>query len=930
MLSASADARHHRQVRAEIDARFDKGYRGSRKLSATFTRDFRDDNMLAAQILVTVPACMGILMLSNAEWGSRIRHVIFDEVHSLGDSGGEVWEQLILLIDCPFLALSATVGNVQHFHAWLSKVEATRRREVVLVEHGERYNDLAASLWGGDGLVPLSPCWVLNKVRMGRRLVPGIFPKDFRLLPEHCTPLYRAMAPLLPEEEARALDPENFFRGLCGSLEVLWSLSMRQVAAWERALKQALCGLEADAQDLVLDALSEATSATFAVSDAALAHLGERRYVRREITSLLRHLKGSDMLPGICFMLDRQGCERLARTVTTELRDLERAQRATNGWLAKRDRLRAERDEALQRYKKCKELGVILPSGEIIDPKEDLYCRYVELFNRLYQHQQPDPEFCFGTVSWDEIEDAFGKLRKGEHWTQLVPGGLLDALLRGIGVHHAGMPLKYRQAVERLFRAKRLGVVFATSTLALGINMPAKSSVFVSDAVYLNAMNFRQMAGRAGRRGFDLRGHVVFLGMPSGKCFRLMRSDLPKLHGNLVLSNSMALRLIIRQSALARLRQHDQEAYWRGVRACWRLVNLPLFDPMSACGGGAAAGGGMMGRQMAHAFRFAVEYLQRMGLIRVDGAGETEPNDLAAFVAHLFFMEPSNFAFVSLLIADDGKLFQRLCRPGPQRDETVISVLCHVFMRSPVPASLAARVLQRGSTSGPSIVLLPDLASIGARVKCPGGEVVSEGELVRRALCSEQALRSLEAYCACFASAHAAELGDDDVLPVSGCTLGRQPSSGPAAADLGPLLGPLGVRPRVRSAFVALSGHGDRFGSVDELCSTLRAGLYLDPQTVPVFELRPASAPLNAYILDFFKHGQIRALVRFNRIRSDVVWDDLRSFALVLQALHAAMARRAGLASAAGRPTPFAHPDVLDALESISRRFGNALREVAA
>jgi ATP-dependent RNA helicase DDX60 len=314
-----------------------------------------------------------------------------------------------------------------------------------------------------------------------------------------------------------------------------------------------------------------------------------------------------------------------------------------------------------------------------------------------------------------------------------------------------------------------------------------------------------------------------------------------------------------------------------------------------------------------------------MGLVRVDSAGETEPNDLAAFIAHLFFMEPANFAFVSLLLADDGRLFQRLCRPGPRRDETVLSVLCHVFMRSPLPASLAARARQRGSTSGPSVVLLPDLSAIGDKVKCPGGEEVSEGELVRRALCSKQALRSLEAYCACFASAHAAELGDDDTLPVSGRRLAPQPGcGGAAAADLGPLLGPLAIRPRVRSAFAGLSGHGDRFGSVDELCSTLRAGLYLDPQTVPVFELRPTAAPLNAYILDFFKHGQIRALVRYNRIRRDVVFEDLRSFALLLKALHAATARRAGTASA------FAHPHVLDALESISRRFNEQLREASA
>jgi hypothetical protein len=404
-----------------------------------------------------------------------------------------------------------------------------------------------------------------------------------------------------------------------------------------------------------------------------------------------------------------------------------------------------------------------------------------------------------------------------------------------------------------------------------------------------------------------------------------MRSDLPKLQGNLVLSNSMALRLIIRQSALARLRSRDDGPYRRGIRACWRLVNLPLFDPL------AASAAGLMGRQMAHAFRFSVEYLQRAGLISINEAGDTEPNDLAAFVAHLFFMEPSNFAFVSLLVADNGALFRRLCRPGPNRDEKVLSVLCHLFGRKLLPDSLAEWARNRDSTSGPSVVLLPALSSIGDPARVEGsGKTVLEGELVRQLLQqhNDEALRSLEAYCECFAKAHADQLGDDDVLPATGSRPG--PSIAGEVLGLGPELERLGLQPQVRSAFVALSGHGDRFGSVRELCATLRAGLYLDPQIVPVFELRDSSVPLNAFLLDFFKHGQMVALERFNRIRRDSLWDELQSFALVLKALHAAMARRATQAYASGRTTPFADRDVLATLESISNRFTRALYDAGA
>ena len=417
----------------------------------------------------------------------------------------------------------------------------------------------------------------------------------------------------------------------------------------------------------------------------------------------------------------------------------------------------------------------------------------------------------------------------------------------------------------------------------------------------------------------------TYIYYPSTKCFRLMRSDLPKLQGNLVLSNSMALRLIIRQSALAPLRARDDGPYRRGVRSCWRLVNLPLFDPL------AASAAGLMGRQMAHAFRFSVEYLQRAGLISIKADGETEPNDLAAFVAHLFVMEPSNFAFVSLLVAEEGALFRRLCRPHPQRDEKVLSILCHLFGRKLLPTSVAKWTSCRDSTSGPSVVLLPALSSIGDPVRVVGsGKSVPEGELVQQLLQkhNNEALRSLEDYCECFAAAHADQLGDDIILPATGCRLG-QPIAG-ASSGLGPELARLAMKPQVRSAFVALSGHGDRFGSVRELCATLRAGLYLDPQIVPVFELLDSEVPLNAFLLDFFKHGQLDALVRYNRIRRDSLWDDLQSFALVLKALHAAMARRAIQARSRGGTTPFADANVLATLESISRRFSQVLSDAGA
>ncbi len=92
----------------------------------------------------------------------------------------------------------------------------------------------------------------------------------------------------------------------------------------------------------------------------------------------------------------------------------------------------------------------------------------------------------------------------------------LDALERGIAAHHAGMVPAFRETVEACFEANLLGVVFATETLALGINMPARSVVLERFAKYsdngrniLTSSEFAQLTGRAGRRGLDDEGHAV-------------------------------------------------------------------------------------------------------------------------------------------------------------------------------------------------------------------------------------------------------------------------------------------------------------------------------------------------------------------------------------------------------------------------------------
>ncbi|MGC1206911.1 MAG: DEAD/DEAH box helicase [Ornithinimicrobium sp.] len=94
----------------------------------------------------------------------------------------------------------------------------------------------------------------------------------------------------------------------------------------------------------------------------------------------------------------------------------------------------------------------------------------------------------------------------------------VEGLSRGFAAHHAGMLPLFREIVEELFSAGLVRAVFATETLALGINMPARTVVLEKLVKFngethapITAAEYTQLTGRAGRRGIDIEGHAVVL-----------------------------------------------------------------------------------------------------------------------------------------------------------------------------------------------------------------------------------------------------------------------------------------------------------------------------------------------------------------------------------------------------------------------------------
>ncbi|HYF71569.1 MAG TPA: helicase-related protein, partial [Nocardioides sp.] len=132
---------------------------------------------------------------------------------------------------------------------------------------------------------------------------------------------------------------------------------------------------------------------------------------------------------------------------------------------------------------------------------------------RLTSPQERDAIFAY-------VEEACGDLPEQDLHV-LGYHDFLDGLTRGVAAHHAGMLPAFKQCVEELFVRGLCKVVFATETLALGINMPART-VVIEKLTKWNGENhaditpgeYTQLTGRAGRRGLDVEGHGVVLWQP--------------------------------------------------------------------------------------------------------------------------------------------------------------------------------------------------------------------------------------------------------------------------------------------------------------------------------------------------------------------------------------------------------------------------------
>ena len=644
---------------------------------------------------------------------SHLTYVIFDEVHLIGSEEGLLWERCIQICQhAPFLALSATVGNAEAFGDWLARCQTYHQRPLHLILHTQRWADLEKHAYVPQPAHPIMraaapapqfvlddmhgysvelrnrpqlssvctvhPCSAINSTDLEEQQT---LPPELAFSPQDSLSLYDAMAAMV-----RSLSPSSssLSPALLASLASLepdqhfgqaLTITKTDAMDYERAIKGELSAWLRAGQSALVHRVVASLSSELRERLAALHALFpspddayDVAFQLRHFLPLLTELNAREQLPAIVFCHDQLLCNQLVIRVVDEferLQDERRREERTEE--SERARLK-EKEKAVKAMRRLRDKQRNRAAEEelqregtagtaaVAEEEDDVYDVDVR-FSFLRAGESMDPA---------EMEWWIARMLWKTGWKRSHP--LVKALYRGIGVHHGALVKPYRDAVETLFRAKHLKVVVATQTLALGINMPARCVVFCGDSKLLTPLQYRQMAGRAGRRGFDNVGHVVFYAIPPRKMFRLLKSPLLSLRGQYPVQASFTLRALL---------------FAQGVAAFSSALPLALFPSLVQQSFFAHSHPSpQIADQIAFHFRYAVDFLFQRACLTDSGRAY----GLAGFIAHLHPTEPANFLLATLLL--DGTLTAITQRFGQDKNgvaRDVLFLLAHLFMRVPMP-----------------------------------------------------------------------------------------------------------------------------------------------------------------------------------------------------------------------------------------------------
>tara|TARA_B110000858_G_scaffold198150_1_gene262849 strand:- start:8544 stop:11390 length:2847 start_codon:yes stop_codon:yes gene_type:complete len=472
--------------------------------------------------------------------GKNFDIVIYDEIHNLSSPVfGNYYERLVKIFkDTQFLALSATIGSPEKLTKWFDKIVTTK---VSLITYSTRFLNLQRHLFMKDHLQKIHPMSCLETDDISGKFLLNNLP----MTPVDCVVLYDALYKKFGKE-VEDLSVANVYK------EDNKRLSLDDARNYETILKKKLISLNESNPQEVSDLLAD-----YSISDSAMSP-------NINLYSLFKEIKNNQLTPCIVFQQNTSYCKEIFTTLVGYLENLEvlnypyhydnleYAEECFRDSLANRDK-----------YKKTIKFDNDFVGNkataveELLDKKwEELTTEFAQKWKKNYDKQcntinkntltahkikviqlrnlkkeydkyssnislkhvdifQKHPDFCLNTSSpmtANKIRDIRNTIRRKLKISVAYTNVFMQGLKRGIGIYTTDMPPVYNMIVQQLAQSGTLGYVIADVSLALGINMPFRSSCILGykDSTDFEIDNYLQMIGRSGRRGMDCEGHIIY------------------------------------------------------------------------------------------------------------------------------------------------------------------------------------------------------------------------------------------------------------------------------------------------------------------------------------------------------------------------------------------------------------------------------------
>ena len=466
--------------------------------------------------------------------------VIYDEIHNLSNPiFGNHYERLVkILKNTQFLALSATIGNPKKLQKWFEEV---CKRHVSLITYTTRFLNLQRHLFMNNSLTKIHPIACLTN----EDITSEFLLKNLPMTPYDCVVLYDALKKKFGDN-LNSLDIKDVF------VEDNKRLSLDDARKYENLLKEELIRLKSEHPEKIEELLLSHKIKGYSITESI------------NLYSLFKEIKNKNLTPCIVFQQNTVYCKEIFTKLVGYLEkletlnypyhyeNLEYAEECYRDALTEKEKYKSSikfdsdfvgnkahaiddmlnkkweslTTDFLKKWEKnyTRQCNQINRNSEISDKVKqvqlkNLFSEYTKFTQNIaLKHVdvfQKHSDFCLNTSSpmtANKIRDIRNTIRKKLNISVAYTNVFMQGLKRGIGIYTADMPPIYNMIVQQLAQTGTLGYVIADVSLALGINMPFRSSCILGykDSTSFQIDNYLQMIGRSGRRGMDREGHIIY------------------------------------------------------------------------------------------------------------------------------------------------------------------------------------------------------------------------------------------------------------------------------------------------------------------------------------------------------------------------------------------------------------------------------------